>query len=265
VNIVQEYCVVGDLERLLAARREHGVGFPTPQEVVFLAAQLLVALRFVHGQHILLRDVKPLNTALVFWWQSDAASAAEEGEAPSSHVSASKECIIAKMLRKRPQQQEPNPPPPCVLAAGASLLAPCSSCLAFRVSLRDLQVKLIDVGVARTLSSGTHHSLAQTTVGSPHYLSPEMVDGEGCSYPADIWAAGAIIWELCGNGQERLFGGENMLAVVRAISAGKVRPLPPAIEESAPAIRSMLECMIQLEPAKRLSADELLKKFFPRR
>lgn len=268
VNIVQEYSAVGDLERLLAARREHGVPGATPAEAVFLAAQLLIALRHLHSHSVISRDIKPLNTTFSFWWWPCSDGAGDDSAAldvtaknkKGGDDDASNECVVAKMWRARDASWTPTRP--CTQDAPGGLTA-CSACLAFHTPLSQLRLCLIDMGVARTLSR-THHSLAQTTVGTPNYLSPEMIDGEGCSFAADIWAAGAVVWELAfHNGRERLFGGDNMLAVVKSIAAAKIKPF--ATQEHERALRPLIERCLRADPAQRPSADEALRAFFPAR
>ena len=54
-------------------------------------------------------------------------------------------------------------------------------------------IKLADFGVSRVMS----HTLSQarTVVGTPNYLSPELLEEHGYSFPSDIWAAGVLIYE----------------------------------------------------------------------
>lgn len=271
VNIVQEYAVLGDLERLLAARREHKVDLMQPREVVFLAAQLLVALRHCHNSKCLHRDLKPLNLCFQFWWQNQQPAtkenSARDDDSPTEGGGGEgkEECIIAKLQRQRDPKNW-TPTHPCNLAptssgvVGSASLAPCTVCLAFHTSISELQLQLMDLGVARTLSRTMGSTLAQTCVGTPNFLSPEMIDGSGCSFAADLWAAACVIFELCNNGAERLFGGDNMLAVVKAISLGRIKELPTMELEAA--VRPLLEALVKMEPNERLTADEALKKFF---
>ncbi len=34
-------------------------------------------------------------------------------------------------------------------------------------------------------------------IGTPYYVSPELVNGEKYSYKSDVWAIGCILYELC--------------------------------------------------------------------
>lgn len=54
--------------------------------------------------------------------------------------------------------------------------------------------KIADFGIAKVLGT---RGLAQTLVGTPYYLSPEICKGEPYSCPSDIWAVGVVLYELC--------------------------------------------------------------------
>ena len=55
-------------------------------------------------------------------------------------------------------------------------------------------LKLGDFGISRSLED--FDAMAQTQVGTPYYLAPEVCRGEKYSFKADIWALGVIIYEL---------------------------------------------------------------------
>jgi serine/threonine protein kinase len=56
-------------------------------------------------------------------------------------------------------------------------------------------IKLGDFGIAKQLD-GTQ-DLAETQVGTPCYMSPELLNGEPYTFAADIWALGCIAYEVC--------------------------------------------------------------------
>lgn len=55
-------------------------------------------------------------------------------------------------------------------------------------------IKLGDFGIAKQLD-GTQ-DLAETQVGTPCYMSPELLNGEPYTFAADIWALGCIAYEV---------------------------------------------------------------------
>lgn len=52
-------------------------------------------------------------------------------------------------------------------------------------------LKLIDFGTAKIIQNQTY-----TTVGTPHYMAPEVITGSGYSLSADLWSIGIITYEF---------------------------------------------------------------------
>ena len=52
-------------------------------------------------------------------------------------------------------------------------------------------IKLIDFGTAKFITDFT-----STIIGTPHYLSPEILLGQGYSFSCDYWSIGVVIYEM---------------------------------------------------------------------
>jgi cGMP-dependent protein kinase len=58
-------------------------------------------------------------------------------------------------------------------------------------------IKLIDMGTAKVLKSRA--SKTYTVVGTPHYMSPEILKGKGYTFSTDLWSLGVCFYEfMCG-------------------------------------------------------------------
>ena len=55
-------------------------------------------------------------------------------------------------------------------------------------------MKIGDLGVAKLL--GTSNSFAATVVGTPYYLSPELVQDQPYGKSSDMWALGVVTYML---------------------------------------------------------------------
>jgi NIMA (never in mitosis gene a)-related kinase len=53
-------------------------------------------------------------------------------------------------------------------------------------------VKIGDMGVARVLEHTV--AKAKTVVGTPYYLSPEIIENRPYSFKSDIWSLGALLY-----------------------------------------------------------------------
>lgn len=51
--------------------------------------------------------------------------------------------------------------------------------------------KLIDFGCSKLIEDHTY-----TVIGTPHYMAPEMINGEGYSFIVDYWSIGICLYEL---------------------------------------------------------------------
>ena len=55
-------------------------------------------------------------------------------------------------------------------------------------------IKLIDFGTAKEITDKT-----KTIIGTPHYMAPEVILGEGYSFKVDFWSIGICMYEfMCG-------------------------------------------------------------------
>ena len=63
--------------------------------------------------------------------------------------------------------------------------------------MEDFTVKIGDFGISRVLEST---QFCSSTVGTPAYMSPELVTNQPYTTKVDMWALGVIVYELvsCG-------------------------------------------------------------------
>ncbi|KAH0789517.1 CAMK family protein kinase [Histomonas meleagridis] len=54
-------------------------------------------------------------------------------------------------------------------------------------------VKIGDFGISREIGKT---DLAKTIIGTPYFMAPEIIKGKPYGYPADVWAAGCVLFEL---------------------------------------------------------------------
>jgi eukaryotic-like serine/threonine-protein kinase len=92
-------------------------------------------------------------------------------------------------------------------------------------------VKLLDFGLARRAAEPDEHTmdaltLPGTIVGTPHYMAPELARGEAADGRADLFALGAILFEMLSG--RRAFSGSSVLDVLHAV----LHERPPALTGS---------------------------------
>ena len=116
-------------------------------------------------------------------------------------------------------------------------------------------VKLGDFGVARSLSTNT--KLANTVVGTPYYMAPELISDAPYAEPADLWSLGVIMYELIT--LDKPFKGDNLGALILRISSGSYdrAPLENCTHPSWMIRLASDRALLQTEPSLRMTLDVL--------
>ncbi|KAG0235424.1 hypothetical protein BGX31_004238 [Mortierella sp. GBA43] len=113
-----------------------------------------------------------------------------------------------------------------------------------------MNIKIADFGMASLQKTG---SLLETSCGSPHYASPEVVTGlkyDGSS--SDIWSCGIILYALLAG--HLPFDDENIRQLLNKVKAGKFH-MPTDIPSGA---RDLISRMLTVNPKRRITMQEVM-------
>lgn len=110
------------------------------------------------------------------------------------------------------------------------------------------QLKVCDFGIAKATEMVTVNS--QITKGTPCYMSPEQVTGKPVDRRTDIFALGAVAWEMLL--RRRLFGEGALFAIVMAVAdADDHIESTRAIDEVPQPLRPILRQALRQSPDER--------------
>ncbi|KAK3587797.1 hypothetical protein CHS0354_042762 [Potamilus streckersoni] len=115
----------------------------------------------------------------------------------------------------------------------------------------DKNVKLGDFGLARVLHHET--SFANTFVGTPFYMSPELVNNMSYNEKSDVWSMGCMLYELCA--LRPPFVASNQAELNRKIRLGEFARIPLHFSDD---LNTIQKKMLQVDVSKRPSITELL-------
>ena len=116
--------------------------------------------------------------------------------------------------------------------------------------LRDGRVKLLDFGLAKWSESATITEKG-IAVGTAAYMAPEQFRGQEAGPAVDLWALGAVLYEMLAG--ERPFGGERQ-GMVHAILHEDPPPLREVRPDVPPALERIVARCLAKEPSGRFSS-----------
>jgi tetratricopeptide (TPR) repeat protein/predicted Ser/Thr protein kinase len=117
-------------------------------------------------------------------------------------------------------------------------------------------VKVLDFGLAKLTRADAEQATldapltrAGTVLGTIEYMAPEQVSGGAVDLRADIFALGAVTYELLT--AVRPFQGDHVIALMHAILYGSFTPIRTLRPDVSEPLDQLITCMLAREPAAR--------------
>lgn len=116
---------------------------------------------------------------------------------------------------------------------------------------KDNTVKIGDFGISKVIDQTVQAS--KSFVGTPYYLSPEMVEGKPYSTKADIWALGVLLYYMCA--LKLPFEANSLPLLALKILKGSFPPLSGPYTRD---LKTLILGMLQVDAKKRPTALDIL-------
>ncbi|XP_029437955.1 serine/threonine-protein kinase 33 isoform X2 [Rhinatrema bivittatum] len=119
-----------------------------------------------------------------------------------------------------------------------------------------VNIKVTDFGLAVQKGGVGTESMMQATCGTPIYMAPEVISAHDYSQQCDVWSVGVIMYMLLsgdppfmGNTEDKLF---------ELITKGDLNFKDLVWKNVSDTAKAALQCMLKVDPAHRITANELL-------
>eukprot|EP01088_Endostelium_zonatum_P004225 TRINITY_DN1542_c2_g1_i1.p1 TRINITY_DN1542_c2_g1~~TRINITY_DN1542_c2_g1_i1.p1 ORF type:complete len:451 (-),score=150.51 TRINITY_DN1542_c2_g1_i1:72-1424(-) len=149
------------------------------------------------------------------------------------------------------------------------LLSAISFCHSFNIAHRDLKpenillissspsssnpihIKIADFGLSSLCSNS---KLLNTSCGSPHYASPEVISGIGYDgKKSDVWSMGVILYVMLTGTLPFDDEGNSVSGVMQKVKSG-IFAMPRGLEYE---VKDLLWKMLSVDPNKRITLEEI--------
>jgi len=115
------------------------------------------------------------------------------------------------------------------------------------------RVKILDFGLAK-YKGVTRITREGTTMGTPHYMSPEQVKGHELDQRSDIYSLGVVMYELLSG--ELPFAGQYEAAILYAIVNEEPTRISKHLPDISPALEKVIVKTLQKEVKSRYQSLE---------
>ncbi|XP_020581462.1 serine/threonine-protein kinase D6PK-like [Phalaenopsis equestris] len=243
--LLTEFCPGGDLH--LLRQRQPGKRFDE-RAVRFYAAELVVALEYLHVLGVIYRDLKPENVLVrsdghIMLTDFDLSLKSEYGCSPT-----------AQFVRGPRSSSSSSSPSPASTSNSRSSNCNFRNCIVPGVSCFNSK------HASRKKTGPRNAGLefvaepidlrSMSFVGTHEYLAPEIVAGEGHGSAVDWWTLGVFIYELLFGGTP--FKGMNEdRTLANILARGLEFPKEPAVSAAA---RELIAGLLVKDPAKRIGS-----------
>ena len=117
--------------------------------------------------------------------------------------------------------------------------------------MKNGQIKLGDFGIAKCLNQTIDK--AKTYVGTPYYLSPEIINSQPYDFKSDIWSLGVLLYEMCA--LKMPFDASNLPQLYIKIINCNYQPLSNNYSDE---LKKLVKAMLNETSLKRPNIGEVL-------
>ena len=118
--------------------------------------------------------------------------------------------------------------------------------------MKDGKVKLGDFGIAKCLDQTIDK--AKTYVGTPYYLSPEIINSQPYGFQSDIWSLGVLLYEMCA--LKMPFDASNLPQLYMKIINCNYQPLNNKYSDE---LKNLIRDMLNETSCKRPTISKILE------
>lgn len=123
------------------------------------------------------------------------------------------------------------------------------------LTFSDGLLKLGDLGLGRYMSNETLKAFSQ--VGTPLYMSPEVILNNGYDFKSDVWSLGCVIYELVTFKSPFRTDDKSFHNLYMQIMKGDYPKITD--ENYGEFIKDLIQKMLKVNPEERISLEDVIK------
>ncbi|KAF4367551.1 hypothetical protein CsatB_024822 [Cannabis sativa] len=234
VGYAIDYCPGRDLNVL---RKKQSEKMFSDDIIRFYAAELILALEYLHKLGIAYRDLKPDNVMVqenghIMMIDFDLSTRLSPKSTPASSPSSSNSVATSRNSVSIKKRQSP-------------FYRLCNSGISPEDSVSQNGHSENSV---RAESDSTEKS--NSFVGTEEYVAPEIISGEGHGFSVDWWSLGVVLYEM-------LYGTTPFKGSNRKETFYRILTKTPELYGEATPLRDLIKKLLEKDPKQRIELEEI--------
>ena len=123
------------------------------------------------------------------------------------------------------------------------------------IDKQNLLIKLIDYGNCEIFSD--NHNEVNRRIGTPSYVSPEIIDGKNYSYESDIWSLGIIMYFMLSG--KLPFEGASQIDIFNSIKNKYLYFNGDIWKNISEDAKNLIKCMLIKDQNKRININQVME------
>ncbi|XP_074289133.1 protein kinase G11A [Silene latifolia] len=250
--LLTEFCNGGDLHVL---RQRQPFKRFNESAVRFYAAEVVVALEYIHMMGIVYRDLKPENVLVrsdghIMLTDFDLSLKCDEQSTPTPQIITSSNHNSQSDNRPKLLGSGPDPITTSSSCIIPNCMVPAVSCFNPTMKRKWKTKKKTGRRFEPEFVAEPVDVRSMSFVGTHEYLAPEIVSGEGHGSAVDWWTLGVFIFELF-HGTTPFKGSDNEMTLANIVARALEFPKEPSIPSSA---KELISQLLAKDPTRRLGS-----------
>ena len=113
----------------------------------------------------------------------------------------------------------------------------------------DFRVKLLDFGIARSLTSDSHLTEDGMIVGTPSYMCPEQAHGAPLDARSDLFSLGCLLYAMLAG--DSPFARASTVQAIRAVAEEEIGPIRHKLPQVPAPVGALIERLLNKQPKDR--------------